>query len=224
MQDLTLINTEDDLALHTSDARMRREAMDDMSSGASTLPRAKSSAARQSEAAQHTHTHTSQHRFISSFTCRSTISRTSALMYKYVHTLHPVCWLESGVSHRGLALFNSSQAESCDLKHCRMGGKRWRWGRDANGVELEGVKKHVIQVGGEAWKEGGLCVCPHTAGWLDMWAWWAVNWIQRERPREWNNEVTQLKLILMSQDKNIRWIENYSQATEVDVPMCIYIT
>lgn len=58
MQDLTLINTEDDLALHTSDARMRREAMDDMSSGASTLPRAKSTAARQSEAAQHTHTHT----------------------------------------------------------------------------------------------------------------------------------------------------------------------
>ncbi|KAG7244949.1 hypothetical protein INR49_024346 [Caranx melampygus] len=47
MQDLTLINTEDDLALHTSDARMRREAMDDMSSGASTLPRAKSTAARQ---------------------------------------------------------------------------------------------------------------------------------------------------------------------------------
>ncbi|XP_039976243.1 receptor expression-enhancing protein 2 isoform X1 [Xiphias gladius] len=47
MQDLTLINTEDELALHTSDARMRRDPMDEMSSGASTLPRAKSTAARQ---------------------------------------------------------------------------------------------------------------------------------------------------------------------------------
>ncbi|XP_029368746.1 receptor expression-enhancing protein 2 [Echeneis naucrates] len=47
MQDLTLINTEDDLALHASGARMRRDPMDDMSSGASTLPRTKSSAARQ---------------------------------------------------------------------------------------------------------------------------------------------------------------------------------
>ncbi|XP_019965096.2 receptor expression-enhancing protein 2 isoform X1 [Paralichthys olivaceus] len=47
MQDLTLINAEDDLALHTSDARMRRDTMDEMSSGASTLPRAKSTAARQ---------------------------------------------------------------------------------------------------------------------------------------------------------------------------------
>ncbi|CAN9514911.1 unnamed protein product [Ophioblennius macclurei] len=47
MQDLTLINAEDELDLHSSDARMRREAMDDMSSGASTLPRAKSTAARQ---------------------------------------------------------------------------------------------------------------------------------------------------------------------------------
>uniref|UniRef100_UPI0037E81AA0 receptor expression-enhancing protein 2 n=1 Tax=Semicossyphus pulcher TaxID=241346 RepID=UPI0037E81AA0 len=47
MQDLTLINADDDLALHTSDSRMRREPMDEMSSGASTLPRAKSSAARQ---------------------------------------------------------------------------------------------------------------------------------------------------------------------------------
>lgn len=47
MQDLTLINAEDDLALHTSDARMRRDPMDEMSSGSSTLPRAKSTAARQ---------------------------------------------------------------------------------------------------------------------------------------------------------------------------------
>ncbi|XP_035505026.1 receptor expression-enhancing protein 2 [Scophthalmus maximus] len=47
MQDLTLINADDDLALHTSDARMRRDPMDEMSSGASTLPRAKSTAARQ---------------------------------------------------------------------------------------------------------------------------------------------------------------------------------
>ncbi|XP_078116915.1 receptor expression-enhancing protein 2 [Sander vitreus] len=47
MQDLTLINTEDELDLHTSDARMRREPKDDLSSGSSTLPRAKSTAARQ---------------------------------------------------------------------------------------------------------------------------------------------------------------------------------
>ncbi|XP_034454167.1 receptor expression-enhancing protein 2 [Hippoglossus hippoglossus] len=47
MQDLTLINAEDELALHTSDARMRRDTMDEMSSGASTLPRAKSTATRQ---------------------------------------------------------------------------------------------------------------------------------------------------------------------------------
>ncbi|KAF3693824.1 Receptor expression-enhancing protein 2 [Channa argus] len=47
MQDLTLINAEDELALHSSDARMRRDTMDEMTSGASTLPRAKSSAARQ---------------------------------------------------------------------------------------------------------------------------------------------------------------------------------
>ncbi|XP_059202466.1 receptor expression-enhancing protein 2 [Centropristis striata] len=46
MQDLTLINADDDLSLHT-DVRMRRETVDDMSSGASTLPRAKSTAARQ---------------------------------------------------------------------------------------------------------------------------------------------------------------------------------
>lgn len=55
MQDLTLINAEDELALHTSDARMRRDPMDEMSSGASTLPRAKSTAARQSKTAQHAH-------------------------------------------------------------------------------------------------------------------------------------------------------------------------
>ncbi|XP_029958312.1 receptor expression-enhancing protein 2 [Salarias fasciatus] len=47
MQDLTLINAEDELALHASDGRVRRDAMDDMSSGASTLPRAKSAATRQ---------------------------------------------------------------------------------------------------------------------------------------------------------------------------------
>ncbi|XP_056146351.1 receptor expression-enhancing protein 2 [Lampris incognitus] len=47
MQDLTLINAEDELALRSSDARMRREPMDDMSSGSSTLPRAKSTMTRQ---------------------------------------------------------------------------------------------------------------------------------------------------------------------------------
>ncbi|KAM6952785.1 receptor expression-enhancing protein 2 [Lycodopsis pacificus] len=47
MQDLTLINAEDELALHTADARMRRDPKDELSSGSSTLPRAKSTAARQ---------------------------------------------------------------------------------------------------------------------------------------------------------------------------------
>ncbi|XP_054452966.1 receptor expression-enhancing protein 2 [Anoplopoma fimbria] len=48
MQDLTLINADDDLAPFTSDgARMRRDPMDELSSGSSTLPRAKSSTARQ---------------------------------------------------------------------------------------------------------------------------------------------------------------------------------
>ncbi|XP_016895038.1 receptor expression-enhancing protein 2 [Cynoglossus semilaevis] len=47
MQDLTLINADGELSLHTSDPRTRREASDDMSSGSSTLPRAKSSSARQ---------------------------------------------------------------------------------------------------------------------------------------------------------------------------------
>ncbi|XP_051937241.1 receptor expression-enhancing protein 2 [Hippocampus zosterae] len=47
MQDLTLINAEDELSLHSSDGRMRRDSVDDMSSGASTLPRARSAAARQ---------------------------------------------------------------------------------------------------------------------------------------------------------------------------------
>lgn len=55
MQDLTLINAEDELALHTSDTRMRRDPMDEMSSGASTLPRAKSTATRQSKAKQYAH-------------------------------------------------------------------------------------------------------------------------------------------------------------------------
>ncbi|XP_057706022.1 receptor expression-enhancing protein 2 isoform X2 [Corythoichthys intestinalis] len=47
MQDLTLINAEDELSLHSSDGRARRDSVDDMSSGASTLPRARSTAARQ---------------------------------------------------------------------------------------------------------------------------------------------------------------------------------
>ncbi|MED6294832.1 Receptor expression-enhancing protein 2, partial [Characodon lateralis] len=47
MQDLTLINTEDELDLRTSEVRSRRDHMDEMSSGASTLPRARSSSVRQ---------------------------------------------------------------------------------------------------------------------------------------------------------------------------------
>lgn len=58
MQDLTLINADDELALHTSDPRTRRDAMDEMSSGASTLPRARSTAARQSKAICNAKTHT----------------------------------------------------------------------------------------------------------------------------------------------------------------------
>lgn len=47
MQDLTLINADDELGLHPSDPRVRRDPVDDMSSGASTLPRARSTATRQ---------------------------------------------------------------------------------------------------------------------------------------------------------------------------------
>lgn len=48
MQDLTLINTEDDLALHPSEGgRSRRDTVDDMSAGHCTLPRARSASARQ---------------------------------------------------------------------------------------------------------------------------------------------------------------------------------
>lgn len=68
MQDLTLINAEDELALHTSDPRMRRDPMDEMSSGASTLPRAKSTAARQSKA-----------------TCKPT------LLHLQLHTVSHIC-------------------------------------------------------------------------------------------------------------------------------------
>lgn len=49
MQDLTLINTEDELDLHTAEVRTRREHMDEMSSGSNTLPRARSSSARHSK-------------------------------------------------------------------------------------------------------------------------------------------------------------------------------
>ncbi|KAM8908944.1 receptor expression-enhancing protein 2 [Spinachia spinachia] len=61
MQDLTLINAEDELSLHTSDARMRRDAMDDLSSGSSTLPRAKSTAARQTRSTSVVDDTSSQH-------------------------------------------------------------------------------------------------------------------------------------------------------------------
>uniref|UniRef100_A0A4W5KFH1 Receptor expression-enhancing protein n=1 Tax=Hucho hucho TaxID=62062 RepID=A0A4W5KFH1_9TELE len=46
MQDLTLINDGEAMGLHSSDPRMRRDALDDMATGANTLPRAKT--ARQS--------------------------------------------------------------------------------------------------------------------------------------------------------------------------------
>lgn len=49
MQDLTLINADDELGLHASEPRVRRDPVDDMGSGASTLPRARSTAARQSK-------------------------------------------------------------------------------------------------------------------------------------------------------------------------------
>ncbi|XP_072295286.1 receptor expression-enhancing protein 2 [Eucyclogobius newberryi] len=48
MQDLTLINADDDLVLHPSErGRSRRDTVDDMGTGASTLPRARSASARQ---------------------------------------------------------------------------------------------------------------------------------------------------------------------------------
>ncbi|XP_074530058.1 receptor expression-enhancing protein 2 [Halichoeres trimaculatus] len=61
MQDLTLINADDELSLHTSDSRMRRDPMDEMSSGSSTLPRAKSSTTRQTRSLAHADDASSQH-------------------------------------------------------------------------------------------------------------------------------------------------------------------
>lgn len=48
MQDLTMINTDDDMGLHSTDARMRRDpAEEGVSSGASTLPRTRTASTRQ---------------------------------------------------------------------------------------------------------------------------------------------------------------------------------
>lgn len=80
MQDLTLINADDDLSLHTSDPRMRRDPMDEMSSGASTLPRAKSTAARQSKATRHPHTHTP---LLAASHCHTHL-------HEYIHTVYTV--------------------------------------------------------------------------------------------------------------------------------------
>lgn len=84
MQDLTLINADDELALHTSDPRMRREPMDDLSSGASTLPRARSSAARQSKAAGlHTKAHTA-----ASHSCMCTVGSQTAALPRRASFIH----------------------------------------------------------------------------------------------------------------------------------------
>ena len=53
MQDLTMINAEDELGLHSTDGRMRRDPMEDMSSGSTTLPRTRTPSTRQSEHAMH---------------------------------------------------------------------------------------------------------------------------------------------------------------------------
>ncbi|XP_035599992.1 receptor expression-enhancing protein 2-like isoform X1 [Oncorhynchus keta] len=54
MQDLTLINDGEEMGLHSSDPRMRRDALDDMATGANTLPRAKTTRqTRSSSAAPH---------------------------------------------------------------------------------------------------------------------------------------------------------------------------
>ncbi|CAL8263860.1 unnamed protein product [Lota lota] len=50
MQDLTMINAEDDMGLRSTDARTRRDPMEDVSSGASTLPRTRTSSTRQNDA------------------------------------------------------------------------------------------------------------------------------------------------------------------------------
>ncbi|CAL8355328.1 unnamed protein product [Merluccius merluccius] len=47
MQDLTMINAEDELGLHSTDGRMRRDPMEDMSSGSTTLPRTRTPSTRQ---------------------------------------------------------------------------------------------------------------------------------------------------------------------------------
>lgn len=114
MQDLTLINADDDLALHSSDPRMRRDPMDDMSSGASTLPRARSSAARQSKATPHTHAATSH-------TWKHTVAwRLQSVLPREPSFIHEHKWRGAG----------QGQVEPCDLKPCRMvGGGKGVWSR-----------------------------------------------------------------------------------------------
>lgn len=145
MQDLTLINADDDLALHTSDARMRRETMDDMSSGASTLPRAKSTAARQSKATRHHNPHC----FSSSFRWICMESHTPAKIHTYTLCVQFVDWTK--VSLRRLHSFNFYQSRTgasrakwshVTLKPCRIAGRRRR------------RCKQVL-----SWGEGGVKAC-----------------------------------------------------------------
>lgn len=116
MQDLTLINADDDLALHTSDPRMRRDPMDDVSSGASTLPRARSSAARQSKATAHSHTHAA-----ASHTWKHTVAqRLQSVLPLGPSFIREHKWRGAG----------QGQVEPCDLKPCRMaGGGKEVWSR-----------------------------------------------------------------------------------------------
>lgn len=115
MQDLTLINADDDLALHTSDPRMRRDPMDDMSSGASTLPRARSSTARQSKATPHSHPRCCFTHMETYYSAASTV-RVSPHGPSFIHEQKWGGW--------------SGQVEPCDLKPCRMaGGGKGVWSR-----------------------------------------------------------------------------------------------
>lgn len=180
MQDLTLINADDELALHTPDARMRRDPMDEMSSGASTLPRAKSTSARQSKAAQHAsptrhqqQLHVEKH----------------GVVHKCMNT-HKLClqladWPRAW--RRRLPLFNfraglgllrpSGVMWFKALQGGKKGwGKKGGWGRQC---KEDRARVKTCDPSGRGGLEGGLFVSRCTAGWLTVWV-QAVSWIQRD--------------------------------------------
>uniref|UniRef100_A0A674NHS3 Receptor expression-enhancing protein n=2 Tax=Takifugu rubripes TaxID=31033 RepID=A0A674NHS3_TAKRU len=113
MQDLTLINADDELGLHTSEPRVRREPADDMSSGASTLPRARSTAGRQSKTSEMTE-HSDEDvvekaakRGSTAKTTKKTATvKTEVHTHTHTHTLSCQRWGPLVFRRAGLLVFN----------------------------------------------------------------------------------------------------------------------